>query len=85
MELADAHCQITGCSTEDSRRYTDPNCARPYGIPCNHEHACIRCPILQVNPKLLPRLAEIEKNLLLRRKRAQVSTGSARSRASTRP
>ncbi|MFF5158507.1 hypothetical protein ACFY3N_20165 [Streptomyces sp. NPDC000348] len=27
--------------------------------------------MLQVNPKILPRLAKIEKNLLLRRKRAQ--------------
>ncbi|MDI9884425.1 recombinase [Streptomyces sp. HNM0645] len=27
--------------------------------------------MLQANPKLLPRLAEIEKDLLLRRKRAQ--------------
>ncbi|MEU5741173.1 recombinase [Streptomyces tendae] len=27
--------------------------------------------MLQVNPKMLPRLAEIEKDLLLRRKRAQ--------------
>ncbi|GAA3311466.1 hypothetical protein [Streptomyces cinereospinus] len=27
--------------------------------------------MLQVNPKLLPRLAEIEKDFLLRRKRAQ--------------
>ena len=36
-----------------------------------HEHACIRCPMLQVNPKMLPRLAELEKDLLLRRKRAE--------------
>lgn len=55
----------------DKRKVELGNCARPYGTPCNHEHACIRCPMLQVNPKMLPRLAEIEKDLLLRRKRAQ--------------
>lgn len=27
-------------------------------------HACIHCPILKVNPKMLPRLAKIEKDLL---------------------
>lgn len=55
----------------DKRKVELGNCARPYGTPCNHEHACIRCPMLQVNPKMLSRLAEIEKDLLLRRKRAQ--------------
>ncbi|MGW9028293.1 tyrosine-type recombinase/integrase [Streptomyces sp. NPDC055722] len=55
----------------DKRKVELGNCARPYGTSCNHEHACIRCPMLQVNPKMLPRLAEIEKDLLLRRKRAQ--------------
>ena len=25
-------------------------CGRPYGTPCNHEHACIRCPMLRVDP-----------------------------------
>ena len=39
--------------------------------PTLHPRACIHCPMLQVNPKMLPRLAEIEKDLLLRRKRAQ--------------
>lgn len=33
--------------------------------------ACIRCPVLQVGLKMLPRLAEIEKDLVLRRKRAE--------------
>jgi hypothetical protein len=30
-----------------------------------------RCPMLQVNPQMLPRLAEIEKDLILRRRRAE--------------
>ncbi|WP_096212506.1 tyrosine-type recombinase/integrase [Streptomyces sp. 2323.1] len=55
----------------DKRKVELGNCARPYGSPCQHEHACIRCPMLQVNPKMLPRLTEIEKDLILRRKRAE--------------
>ncbi|MGW2090234.1 tyrosine-type recombinase/integrase [Streptomyces sp. NPDC001880] len=54
----------------DKRKIELGNCARPYGTPCHHEHACIRCPMLQVNPKMLARLAELEKDLLLRRQRA---------------
>lgn len=26
-------------------------CGRPYGSPCKHEHACIRCPSLRIDPK----------------------------------
>jgi hypothetical protein len=43
----------------------------PYGTPCSHEHASIRCPMLQVNPKMLPRLDELETDLLDRRSRAE--------------
>jgi integrase len=38
-------------------------CARPYGSPCRHEHSCIRCPVLRVDPKQRPRLVEIIRNL----------------------
>lgn len=38
-------------------------CGRPYGTPCNHEHACIRCPMLRVDPRQKHRLAEIIANL----------------------
>lgn len=38
-------------------------CGRPYGTPCNHEHACVRCPMLRVDPAQRPRLAEIILNL----------------------
>lgn len=31
----------------------------------------MRCPVLQINPKLLHRLDELEKDLVLRRKRAE--------------
>ncbi|MEU8470159.1 tyrosine-type recombinase/integrase [Streptomyces sp. NPDC029006] len=54
----------------DKRRIELGSCGRPYGTPCQHEHACIRCPMLSVNPKMLPRLGEIEEDLQARRKRA---------------
>jgi integrase len=38
-------------------------CGRPYGTPCKHEHACIRCPSLRVDPRARPRLLEIIANL----------------------
>jgi site-specific recombinase XerD len=38
-------------------------CARPYGTPCKHEHACIRCPMLRVDPAQRNRLVEIIHNL----------------------
>jgi integrase len=38
-------------------------CARPYGTPCQHEHTCIRCPMLRVDPTQRRRLAEIITNL----------------------
>ncbi|MFF1399389.1 tyrosine-type recombinase/integrase [Streptomyces sp. NPDC058287] len=55
----------------DKRKVELGNCARPYGSSCQHEHACIRCPMLQVNPKMLTRLAELEQDLLQRRQRAE--------------
>ncbi|MEU9891073.1 site-specific integrase [Sphaerisporangium sp. NPDC051011] len=39
------------------------SCARPYGTPCRHEHACLRCPMLQPDPAQAMRLAEIINNL----------------------
>jgi integrase len=38
-------------------------CGRAYGTPCQHEHACIRCPMLRPDPKQLGRLTEIIDNL----------------------
>jgi integrase len=37
-------------------------CHRPYGTPCQHEHACVRCPMLRLSPDQVPRLLEIEAN-----------------------
>ena len=36
-------------------------CHRPYGTPCVHEHACVRCPMLQIDPAQKPRLLEPSK------------------------
>ena len=38
-------------------------CGRPYSSPCRHEHACIRCPMLRVDPAQRQRLTEIIRNL----------------------
>jgi hypothetical protein len=54
----------------DKRRVELGSCGRPYGTPCTHEHACIRCPMLSINPKMLPRLDELEEDLIARRQRA---------------
>jgi site-specific recombinase XerC len=55
----------------DRRKVELGGCARPYGTPCQHEHACLRCPMLNINSKMLPRLDEIEDDLLARRTRAE--------------
>lgn len=39
------------------------SCHRPYGSACSHEHACIRCDFLQVDPQQAGRLADIRTNL----------------------
>jgi hypothetical protein len=36
------------------------DCYRPYGTDCPHEHACVRCPMLRMDPAQLPRLAQIQ-------------------------
>ncbi len=38
-------------------------CGRDYGTPCAHENACIRCPLLRVDPAQMPRLEQIHANL----------------------
>ena len=55
----------------DKRKVELGQCARPYATPCAHEHACLRCPMLRIDPRMLPRLDELETDLLVRRERAQ--------------
>ncbi len=45
------------------RKVSLGDCHRPYGSDCSHEHACIRCQFLQIDPAHVGRLAEIEDNL----------------------
>lgn len=47
----------------EQRKLELGNCGRPYGTPCAHEHACIRCPMLRVDPGQHARLAAIAHNL----------------------
>lgn len=42
------------------RRMALGDCYRPYGTDCPHEHACVRCPMLRMDPAQLPRLMQIE-------------------------
>lgn len=48
-------------------------CGRPYGTPCAHEHACIRCPMLRVDPAQRHRLEEIARNLRDRIEEARIN------------
>ncbi|WP_155854522.1 tyrosine-type recombinase/integrase [Arthrobacter sp. MA-N2] len=56
------------------RRVALGTCHRPYGTPCIHEHACVRCPMLQIDPGQLPRLREIEASTLERIDEARQKT-----------
>lgn len=49
------------------------DCGRPYGSPCQHEHACVRCPMLRVDPRAKGRLQEIIANLTERIEEARAS------------
>jgi hypothetical protein len=55
----------------DKRKVELGSCGRPYGSPCAHEHACIRCPMLHVDERMIRRLDDIESDLLSRRARAE--------------
>lgn len=55
----------------DKRKVELGNCGRPYATPCEHEHACIRCPLLLVGPVMIGRLDEINTNLIARRELAE--------------
>jgi integrase len=55
----------------ERRKVATGTCARPFGTPCHHEHACIRCPMLWPDPTQRPRLVEIRDNLLARIQEAE--------------
>ena len=54
----------------DKRKVELGTCGRPYATPCEHEHACIRCPMLHVDPAMMDRLREIDADLILRHEKA---------------
>ncbi len=50
----------------ERRRVALGDCARAWGSTCIHEHSCVRCPLLRVDPAQRNRLAEIRGSLLAR-------------------
>lgn len=48
------------------RKVSIGDCAREYGTSCQHEHSCIRCPMLRPDPTQKDRLAAIQTNLIER-------------------
>ena len=57
------------------RRVALGTCHRPYGTPCIHEHACVRCPMLHVEPSRRHRLQEIAVNIDERLDEARQNNG----------
>ena len=55
----------------ETRKLALGECGRPYGTDCKHEHACIRCPSLRVDPRERPRLVAIIENLKERIREAE--------------
>jgi integrase len=47
----------------EKRKVSVGTCARAFGSPCIHEHACVRCSLLRPDPAQRPRLEEIRDNL----------------------
>jgi len=50
----------------ERRRVALGDCGRAYGTSCVHEHSCVRCPLLRVDPAQRARLAGIRDNLIAR-------------------
>ncbi|MDQ0867422.1 tyrosine-type recombinase/integrase [Arthrobacter globiformis] len=44
------------------RRVALGNCHRPYATPCVHEHACIKCRFLQIDPDQAGRIEDMTEN-----------------------
>lgn len=47
----------------EKRKVSVGTCARAFGTPCVHEHACVRCSLLRPDPAQRARLEEIRNNL----------------------
>ena len=55
----------------ERRKLALGDCGRAYGTSCAHEHSCIRCPLLRVDPAQQERLTAIRDNLAARIAEAQ--------------
>ncbi len=64
----------------ERRKVSTGTCARAFGTPCSHEHACVRCPMLWPDPDQRDRLVDIHHNLQARIARPNAKDGSAKSR-----
>lgn len=47
----------------ERRKVALGECGRAYGTSCQHEHSCVRCPVLRIDSAQRPRLEEIRSNL----------------------
>jgi integrase len=50
----------------ERRRVALGDCGRAWGTGCIHEHSCIRCPLLRIDPDQRPRLESIRASLTAR-------------------
>src|SRR6185437_11179699 len=50
----------------ERRKLALGDCGRAYGSSCIHEHSCIRCPLLRIDPAQRHRLQEIRDSLTAR-------------------
>jgi Phage integrase family len=50
----------------ERRKLALGDCGRAYGTSCIHEHSCIRCPMLRVDPAQRHRLRDIRASLIAR-------------------
>jgi integrase len=55
----------------ERRRVALGDCGRAYGTSCIHEHSCVRCPLLRIDPDQRARLLDIRDNLTARIDEAQ--------------
>jgi Phage integrase family len=50
----------------ERRKVALGDCGRAYGTSCIHEHSCVRCSLLRLDPAQRPRLQDIRDNLITR-------------------
>jgi hypothetical protein len=70
----DCHRGVSPCLVQrnfELRKVALGTCGRDHGTPCAHENACVRCPLLRVDPAQIPRLQGIHANLLDRLREAK--------------